>query len=73
MAKLKTIGRTRKWSSPAAPTKDNRFVSEESTPERRKLNKLKLDEYLAAVLAKRADRPTFGKAFQTWKNREVEL
>lgn len=71
MVKSRSTGRKLKRGPQAAKAKENRFVSEESTPERRKLNKQSMDEYLKTILSKRQDRGSSLKPFQTWKNPEV--
>jgi hypothetical protein len=64
-------GRGRTLGGPAK--KDGKFKSEEGTPEKKKINKAKLDAYLTSVMSKRGDRDVPAKPYPTWKSQEVEL
>ena len=68
-----TERRGRGRPSDASNKKEEKFKSEEGTPEKRKLNKHKMDTYLTAVLSKTTDRIANSKPFQTWKCQEVSV
>lgn len=73
MPRTKNSGRKPQRTPSGTRGKEPRFVSEESTPERKKLNKPILDEYLANIIRKRTDRAPTGKGFQTWRPQEVGI